>query len=216
MDGDSEFLTPLAQDGKQPLPADGGECVPPGGQDLATVMNVDVVPDREIPGEPLEESGVGVLDTSERLVRKHDPESERLVRVVAFPYLDLVAGVKELDQGRQVQARRATTDDRDLQRRLRGAQLSSRSRKRCSLPVAVRGSSSANSIALGYLYGAISPLTKSCSALTGSGPSSAPGCSTTTALTIMPRSSSGAPITAASATAGCRSSASSTSGPAML
>ena len=43
-----------------------------------------------------------------------------------------------------------------------------------------------------------------------------PGLSTTKALTIWPRSSSGTPITPHSATSGWRSSASSTSGPAML
>ena len=40
---------------------------------------------------------------------------------------------------------------------------SSRSRNRCSLPVAVRGSASMNSTARGYLYGAICALAKSCS-----------------------------------------------------
>ena len=47
-------------------------------------------------------------------------------------------------------------------------------------------------------------------------PGDCPGFSTTNALTIMPRSSSGAPTTPQSATAGCCNSAVSTSGPAML
>jgi hypothetical protein len=45
---------------------------------------------------------------------------------------------------------------------------------------------------------------------------SLPDFRTTKAFTIVPRSSSGAPITPHSATAGCASSAPSTSGPAML
>src|SRR5207302_1774903 len=94
---------------------------------------------------------------------------------IPFPDLDPVARVQKLDQNRQVEPCRPPADDRDVQRTPRGRQLPSRSRKRCNLPVAVRGSSLANSIARGYLYGAIWLLTKSCSVFAGSGPSS-PSC----------------------------------------
>src|SRR6266702_8099287 len=157
-----------------------------------------------------------MLYAAERLVGKDDAEPKSVVCSISLPDLDLVVWVQKLDQRRQVEARRPAADDRELEYRLRDPQLLSRSRNRCSLPVAVRGSASANSIARGYFYGAISLLTKSCRVLAGSGPNSAPGRRTTTALTIMPRFSSGTPTTAASATASCRSSASSTSGPAML
>src|SRR5262245_16836710 len=88
--------------------------------------------------------------------------------------------------------------------------------KRCSFPVSVRGSVSTNSIARGYLYGAITFLTCSCNDFFVSAFFSLPGFSTTNALTTVPRSASGAPITPHSATAACESSALSTSGPAML
>src|SRR5690348_8424953 len=88
--------------------------------------------------------------------------------------------------------------------------------KRCSLPVSVRGSESTNSTARGYLYGAITFFTWSCSVFFISSPPSLPGLRTTKALTIVPRSSSGQPITPHSATGPCCSSADSTSGPAML
>ena len=116
-----------------------------------------------------------MLDAAERLVGKDDAEPKSVVCSISLPDLDLVVWVQKLDQRRQVEARRPAADDRELEYRLRDPQLLSRSRNRCSLPVAVRGSSSANSIARGYLYGAIWLLTKSCNVLAGSGPSSAPG-----------------------------------------
>src|SRR5256885_4459236 len=88
--------------------------------------------------------------------------------------------------------------------------------KRCSLPVSVRGSVSTNVMARGYLYGAIAFFTWSCSVLTIASPAVWPSFSTTNALTMVPRSSSGQPMTPHSATASCASSAVSISGPAML
>jgi hypothetical protein len=114
-------------------------------------MHVDVVPDRKILREALVEAGVGVLDAAERLVGKDDPEPKSVVSGIPFPDLDLVVSVQQLDQRRQIEARRPATDDREPQSGLRGPQLFSRSRNRWSLPVAVRGNASANSIARGYL-----------------------------------------------------------------
>ena len=151
MDRHAKFLAPLAQDPQQTLPADRREPVPARCEDVPVVVHVDVVPDCKVLREPLIKGGVGVFDATERLVGKDDAEPERVVRGVSFPDLYLVVGVQELDQRRQVEPRRPATDDRDLEVRLRGPQLVARSRNRCSLPVAVRGSASANSIARGYL-----------------------------------------------------------------
>jgi hypothetical protein len=96
-----------------------------------------------------------VLDACERLVGKDDAEPKSVIWSISLPDLDLVARVQQLDQRREIKARRPTTDDRELECRRRDPQLLSRSRNRCSLPVAVRGSASTNSIARGYLYGAI-------------------------------------------------------------
>ena len=125
--------------------------MPSRGEDLPVVMHVDVVPCRKVFGESLIESSIGVLDASESLVRKDDAEPERVVCRISLPDLDLVPRVEQLDQGRQVQPGGPAADDRDAERLLRGPQLPSRSRNRCSLPVAVRGNPSANSIARGYL-----------------------------------------------------------------
>ncbi len=148
---DSRLLTPFAQDRQQALPADGCEPVTARGEDLAAEMHIDIVPDCKVLREALVESSVGILDAAERLVGKDDPEPESVVCSISLPDLDLVVWFQDLDQRRQVEPRRPAADDCELQPRLRGPQLFSRSLNRCSLPVAVRGNVSANSIARGYL-----------------------------------------------------------------
>ena len=73
-----------------------------------------------------------------------------------------------------------------------------------TLPLAVFGSSGAKSTIRGYLYGAVSRLTWSWRSAASSALGANPSRSTTTARTTAPRSSSGAPTTAASATASMR------------
>src|SRR5690606_65046 len=113
-------------------------------------------------------------------------------------------------------ARRGEREAGGVVRYLLSRYSCSRSRNRCSLPVSVLGNESQNSIARGYLYGAIVCLTKFCSSATSASLALQPFFSTTKALTICPRASSGTPTTPHSATASCSSSADSTSGPAML
>src|SRR5437660_10697179 len=151
VDVDAELLASLSQDPQQALPADRCKAMAARGEDLPPVVDVDVIPYREVFREPFIESRIGVFDASERLVGKNHPETEGVVRGISLPDLDLVLWVQELDQRRQVEPGRPAADDRDAQRGFRGVQLPSRSRNRCSLPVAVRGSSLANSIARGYL-----------------------------------------------------------------
>jgi hypothetical protein len=114
-------------------------------------VHVDVVPDCKVPCEPFVEGCVGVFYAAQRLVREDDTEPECVVGSVPLPDLDLVVRVEKLNQGREVKSRGPASDDGDIEGRARGGQLPSRSRKRCSLPVAVRGSASANSITRGYL-----------------------------------------------------------------
>jgi hypothetical protein len=78
-------------------------------------VHVDVIPRRKVCGEPLVEGGVRVLDASECLVRKDDPEPKRVICGVPLPYLDLVLGVQQLDQRRQVEPSRPAADDRDAE-----------------------------------------------------------------------------------------------------
>jgi hypothetical protein len=115
VDRDPELLAPVAKDREQALPADRGEPMPARGEDLPVVVNVDVVPGREILGEPFIECGVGVLDASQRLVGKDDPEPKGVVCGVSLPDLDLVVRVEQLDQRRQVESSRPAADDRDAE-----------------------------------------------------------------------------------------------------
>ena len=90
-------------------------------------MNVDVVPDGKALGQAFIKGRVRVLDAAQRLVREDDPETESVVRSVALPDFDLVIGVEQRDQRRQVKACRSTSDDCDVEGRLRGPQPPSRS-----------------------------------------------------------------------------------------
>jgi len=78
-------------------------------------MHVDVVPDCEVLGEPFIKRGVGVLDASKGLVGKDDAESKSVVRGISLPDFDLVIWIQQLDQRRQVEARRPAADDRDAE-----------------------------------------------------------------------------------------------------
>src|SRR5690606_29020015 len=83
----------------------------------------------------------------------------------------------------------------------------SRSTRRRSLPAALFGNSVLNSMARGYLYGAVAVFTCSCNSSFSASEGAKPFRSTTKAFTISPRSTSGLPITAHSVTAGCSCSA---------
>src|SRR5262249_23564872 len=87
----------------------------------------------------------------------------------------------------------------------------SRSSTRRILPLTVLGRPATNSMARGYLYGAVTRFTCSCSARVSSSPGAWPGRRTTNAFTISPRTGSGLATTADSSTAGCSRSALSTS-----
>jgi len=65
-------------------------------------VHVDVVPRREILGQPLVESGVCVFDAAQRFVGKDDPEPKGVVGGISLPDLDLVLRIQQLDQSCQV------------------------------------------------------------------------------------------------------------------
>ena len=69
----------------------------------------------ELAAHPGEDLQVGVLDAAKGLVGEHHPEAERVVGGVALPDRDLMPGVQLLGQGREVQAARTATQDRDAQ-----------------------------------------------------------------------------------------------------
>jgi hypothetical protein len=83
-------------------------------------MHVDVVPDRKVLRQPLVETSVCMLDSAERLVGKDDPEPKGVVCSISLPDLDLVVWIQQLDERRQIEPGRPTTDDREPECRLRG------------------------------------------------------------------------------------------------
>ena len=88
---DAELAAAVLQDLEQPPARHRGEPVATAGDHLALDVDVDVVPDRELPLHPGEHLGVGVLDAAQRLVAEDHAEPERVVGGVALPHGDLVA-----------------------------------------------------------------------------------------------------------------------------
>src|SRR5215469_5572842 len=216
---DAEVRAPLLQDLQQPPAAHRRERVAAAGQHLALVVHVDVVPAGEVLPHLGVDPLVGVLDAAERLVGEHHAEAERGVGGVPLPDGDLVRGTELSRERREVQAPRPAADDGNAHQPCRSAALfaaCSRSTKCWTLPVELRGRIGTNSMARGYLYGAIFCLAKSCSSAASASPGFEPSRTTTKAVTSSPRSGSTTPTTAHSCTASCPSRASSTSGPAML
>ena len=102
----------LVQDLQQPPPAHRGKAVTARRDHLVAVVDVDVVPARELPGHRPVDRGVGVLDAAERLVREHHTEPEGVVRGVALPHGDLVARVELHGERREVESARPAPDYR--------------------------------------------------------------------------------------------------------
>ena len=100
------------QDLQQPPPAHRGEAVTARGDHLVAVVNVDVVPARELPRHRPVDCGVRMLDAAERLVREDDAKAERVVRRVALPHGDLVGRVELHGERREVESARPAPDHR--------------------------------------------------------------------------------------------------------
>ena len=86
-----------------------------------------------------------------------------------------------------------------------------RSTARWTFPDSVRGSAERNTTRRGYRWAASRVFTRVCSCSTSKSDGAAVAVSTTNAVMASPRSGSGVPTTADSATAGCAASACSTS-----
>jgi hypothetical protein len=62
--------------------------MPARREHVSAEVHVDVIPDREVPGEQLVESGVGLLNAAKSLVGEDDAETEGVVGRVPLPDLD--------------------------------------------------------------------------------------------------------------------------------
>src|SRR5581483_4556767 len=137
------------------------------------------------------------------------PETERAVKRTAKPSSSVQRVQFRRARLRQMEGRHRPTRSAQVCAGFRRSR--SRSSTRRILPDTVFGSSETNSISRGYLYGAVTRFTCSWMSRASSSDGSNPGFSATNAFTISPRSGSGLPTTAASATARCSTIADSTS-----
>ena len=94
-----------------------GEPVPGRLQELALVVDVDVVPVVEAPLDRAEGRGVGLRHLLQRRIGEDDAEAEGVVGQVALEDVDLPCRVGLLEQEGGKQASRTATDDVDLQGR---------------------------------------------------------------------------------------------------
>ena len=96
------------------LPAQAGEPVTGRPEDLAPVVDLDVVPVCKRLGNLGMGNGVGFQKIVQRGVGKYDPETEGVVGAVALDDGDLMPGIGPLHQDREIQAGRAAADRDDL------------------------------------------------------------------------------------------------------
>ena len=101
---------PSLEEVEQSLAGHPGEAVAGGGQYLAPIVDVDVVPVGEAPDDGVVGLGIGVGEAVERGVREHHAEAEGVVGAVALEDRHVVAGIGLLHQEGQVQPRRSAAD----------------------------------------------------------------------------------------------------------
>ena len=110
---DAEVGAPVLQDFQQPAAAHRREAVPAAGDDLVSVMDVDVIPAGELALHRGVDHRIGVLDPAEGLVGEDHSEPESVVWSVALPDRDLVPRVEPFGECGEIEPARAAADDRD-------------------------------------------------------------------------------------------------------
>ena len=112
-----DAATPAAlQNIEQDLARHACEAVAGRGQDLAAVVDVDVVPVREMARDLGVAFAIGLGHVLERRVGEHDPEPEGVVGPVSLDDGDVVGGVRLLHEQAEVEPGRAPPDRDDPHR----------------------------------------------------------------------------------------------------
>ena len=88
---------------------------------LAAIMDVDVVPMRELVGDDLRRCGIVGGQVLDRLVGEDHAPAEGHAGRVALEYLDLVRRVAKLHRDREIEAGRPAADAGDLHAARRGS-----------------------------------------------------------------------------------------------
>ena len=103
----------VLQNREERLPAHAAEAVARRADDLATVMDVDVVPVHEVIGDRGVRLRIGALDFGDGGIAEDDPEAERVIGAIPLQDEDLVRWIGALHEDREIQPRRTAADDQD-------------------------------------------------------------------------------------------------------
>ena len=111
---DTDCFRTLLEHGEEFLATHATEAMTGRANDLAPVVDVDVVPPDEVLGDRRVRLGVGTLDLRDGGVTEDDPKTERVVRSVLLLHAHFIRGVRPLHEDGEVQARRSPSNDVNL------------------------------------------------------------------------------------------------------
>ena len=111
---DAELARAVLQDLQQALAADADEAVARRSDALAAVMDVDVVPMRELGGDDRGGDRVVGGDVLDGEIGEDDAPAEGHAGRVALEHFDLVRRVAQLHRDREIEPRRPAADAGDL------------------------------------------------------------------------------------------------------
>ena len=117
---DAERLGPVLQDTEQGVAADPAEAMTPGTLHGAAIVDGDVVPIDEVLANFGSAFRVVAGKVGERFVGQHDAPTEGVIGLVALDHDNVVPGIPEFHQDREIKARRSATQTRDTHEHLRG------------------------------------------------------------------------------------------------
>ena len=114
LEADPQRPAPDSEHLEQRLAREPAEPVSSGGDHEAAVVDVDVVPVREVAGHRVVRLGIGRGEVVLRRVGEDDAEAERILEPVALENGDLVAGMRLLHQDAEIEGRGPAPDADDL------------------------------------------------------------------------------------------------------
>ena len=112
LDAHAQLLAATSQHAQQRLPRQTAEAVAARGDHEAAVVDVDIVPVREVAGHRVVRVGIGSREVVLRRVGKNDAEPKCVLEPIALEDRDVVLGMGLLHQDAEVQ-RRGPAADRD-------------------------------------------------------------------------------------------------------
>ncbi len=111
---DAERASPLLQQDQELLASDAAEAMAGRDNALAAIIDGDVVPIGEVRSDRFGTDGIVGGEIGERLVGEHDAPAEGVVGPIALDDGDVMRRIAQLHADREIKARRAATDARNL------------------------------------------------------------------------------------------------------